>query len=457
MSSQYDFFLRVPSFEFGSLPRPEIWFFTSFPTASLIPVVLSRRCPCPTGHVRRALVAGCLLLAFGLGEARAQTSSDLSAYSVTVAAAGLDRTASVVSFPVPTPSTTGAYHLEAPSGAAQPLQVGPRRAWFVVDSLAAGASRTYQIKAGRIPADSAVAQRRGRTVDISIDGAPVLRYWAKPRPVPPNVDSIYERGGYLHPVRTPSGHVVTGDYSPDHPHHHGLWSAWTKTRFRGRTPDFWNMGDGTGGVQTMALDSTWSGPVQAGLTARHRYVDRTGPAPVTALYETWTLRVYRVSTGKKHPDYRLFDLAVTQTTASNSPLILPEYRYGGVAVRGPDAWYGSDNARFLTSAGRDRSDGNRSRARWTYFGGTVEGRQAGIAMLGHPTNFRAPQPLRIPPDMPYFTFAPSQLGTWRISPGRPYEAHYRFVTVDGSPDSALLDRLWTDYAHPPTVTVHPAD
>jgi len=381
----------------------------------------------------------------------------LRAHTVTLSAGGVDRRGTVVTFPLPTAPSADAYHLEPPAGPSVPLQVGDTRAWFVLDRLQAGQERTYQIEPGAISGMELGLQQTERTVDISIGDTPVLRYWAKPRPVPPGVDPIYERGGYLHPVRTPSGRVITGDYPDDHKHHHGLWSAWTETRFRGRAPDFWNMGSGTGGVRVMALDSTWSGPVQAGLTARHRYVDRTGPASVTALYEEWTLRVYRVATGDETPAYRLFDLIVTQTTASSSPLILPEYRYGGVAVRGPNSWHGSDNARFLTSAGHTRAEGNRSRGRWNYFGGTVDGKRAGIAMLGHPTNFRAPQPLRIPPDMPYFTFAPSQLGQWRIAPGRPYEVRYRFVTFDGPPDPALLDRLWRDYAYPPTVTVQPAN
>jgi hypothetical protein len=59
--------------------------------------------------------------------------------------------------------------------------------------------------------------------------------------------------------------------------------------------------------------------------------------------------------------------------------------------------------------------------------------------------------------MPYSAFAPSQLGRWRIAPGQPYEARYRFVTFDGPPDPALLNRLWQDYAYPPTVTVQPVD
>ncbi len=394
-----------------------------------------------------SILVGLLL---GAGPARAQSSGP--AYEVTVAAGDLDRRGTVMSFALPAALPAAAYHLEGPDGATVPLQVGDTRAWFVLDRLAAGRERTYRLVPGPVAADSVGLARQNRSIALSLDDQPVLRYWTDERPLPrPELDSIYLRGGYLHPVRTPSGRVVTGDYAEGHPHHHGVWSAWTNTEFRGRTPDFWNMQQGTGAVVPMALDSTWQGPVQAGLTARHRYVDHSAPEPTTALYEAWTVRVYDVSSAEW--DYRLFDLTVTQTTASASPLVLPPYHYGGVAVRGRDAWYGPDNARFRTSAGRTRADGNETRARWTSIGGPVEGQPAGIAMLGHPDNVRAPQPVRIHPEMPYFCFAPSQLGRWAIEPGRPHVARYRFVVFDGRPDAARLDRLWADYAYPPAVTV----
>ena len=83
----------------------------------------------------------------------------------------------------------------------------------------------------------------------------------------------------------------------------------------------------------------------------------------------------------------------------------------------------------------------------------VDGQLAGIAILGHPDNFRAPQPMRIHPDEPFFCFAPSQLGQWEIKPGTPYVSRYRFIVADGPPDEAEINRLWNDYAHPPRVIV----
>ena len=393
-----------------------------------------------------------LLLFLGPGAAFAQ-DADVS-YEVTVAAGDVERRQTLVSFSLPTNLPDSSYHLETRGGEAVPLQVGDNRAWFVLDRLAAGTRRTYRLERGRMAADSVSLRSHPRSLAVSVDGQPVLRYWTEERPLPrPELDSVYLRGGYVHPVRTPSGRVVTGDYAEGHPHHHGLWSAWTNTEFRGRTPDFWNMQKGTGAVVPMALDSTWSGPVQAGLRARHRYVDYAAAEPVTALYEQWTLRVYDVESEADEFSYRLFDLTVVQATASESPLVLPPYHYGGVAVRGRDAWYGPDGAHFRTSAGKDRSNGNETRARWTYIGGEVDGRRAGLAMLSHPTNVRSPQPVRIHPEMPYFCYAPSQLGRWSIRPGEPYEARYRFVVFDGPPNPKALDRLWTDYAYPPAVTV----
>jgi len=73
--------------------------------------------------------------------------------------------------------------------------------------------------------------------------------------------------------------------------------------------------------------------------------------------------------------------------------------------------------------------------------------------MGHPGNFRFPQPVRIHPDAPFFNYAPTQLGTMQIEPGSPYIVRYRYVTYDGEPNPDELNRLWNDYAYPPGVTV----
>ena len=265
----------------------------------------------------------------------------------------------------------------------------------------------------------------------------------------PSIDSLYHRSSYLHPVSTPGGHVVTDDYPPNHIHHHGIWAAWTRTRFQGRTPDFWNMGSGSALVEAVTQPAVWQGAVHGGLRARHHYVDLGLDAGVVALEEDFQVRLYHVG----NVPYHVFDLMLEQEAATDSALILPTHLYGGVGFRGHREWDGAQNTQFLTSEGHDRSDGHATRARWCHIGGLVDGVPVGIAILGHPDNREAPQPMRIHPTEPFFNFAPSQASEFAIEPGVPHVMQYRFIVYDGAPAPELLDRLWNDYAQPPVALV----
>jgi hypothetical protein len=149
----------------------------------------------------------------------------------------------------------------------------------------------------------------------------------------------------------------------------------------------------------------------------------------------------------------LFDWQSTQTCASDSPLVLPQYHYGGLGLRGHRQWDGKNNSQFLTSEGKDRANGNGTPARWFSLSGKVDGKPAYVAVLCAPDNFRAPQPVRLHPSEPFACYAPQTNGAMRIEPGKPYVMRYRFVVADGQPDKAELERLWNDYAKPPGVTV----
>jgi hypothetical protein len=400
------------------------------------------------------LVAFVLFVLFLGFDALVSTAADQPKY-VTVAAGSHDRRGTLVSFDLPAGLRGQRYVLRDQGGAAVPLQIDVgRRAHFLLAEMKAGQTRKYRIEEQRrnqLAASSIQLIQERDGIRFTVAGTPVISYRKQTNELPaPDIKPIFRRGGYIHPVHTPSGEVVTDDYPRDHLHHHGVWFAWTKTEFEGRRPDFWNMGDGTGTVEFEALDGTQVGPVFAGLKARHRYVDSGAPAPKTVLNETWEIAVYAL--GEAEKPYRMFDLVSTQSCATQAPLLLPEYHYGGVGVRGRGEWNGKENCYFLTSEGKDRSNGHGTRARWCHIGGRVGNKLAGIAILCHPSNFRAPQPMRIHPTEPFFCYAPSQLGHWEIAPGKPYVSRYRFIVSDGPPDRAELDRLWNDYADPPRVT-----
>src|SRR5262245_57155945 len=299
---------------------------------------------------------------------------------ITVNAGDQDRRECIVSFTLPGGLTAKAYQLRDDAGHAVDLQIdSDRQAWFVLDQLKAGASKRFKLEElkfnARADGDGVQLVNTGDKLAFSIAGKPVLTYQAKPGEFPEaGIKEIFRRGGYIHPVYTPSGRLVTDDYPPDHRHHHGIWFAWTKTEFDRRHPDFWNVGDGTGKVDFVAVDSTWNGPVQAGFVARHRYVDVSAPKPVTVLNEQWKVNVYRAGQGARR--YAMFDVIATHECATSLPLVLPEYRYGGIGFRGHRDWLPKDNCVFLTSEGKDRESGHATRARWCHIGGKVGGELA---------------------------------------------------------------------------------
>ena len=387
------------------------------------------------------------------------SSSAAQDRKVIVSAGEFDRRDSVVPFKLPEDMEPGGYALTDDAGGRTPLQVGPGgRATFILGELKAGQTRTYRVEEGggegwnKLP--PVEMSRDGDRLTFTAGGKEILQYQGAMTPLPQGYEPQFQRGGYIHPVHTPSGKLVTDDYPPKHKHHHGIWSPWTKTDFEGRHPDFWNMGQKTGTVEFVGIDAAWGGRVVGGFAARHRMVDLSAkPEPKPAIDEAWTVRIYRPGGGSSSKPTYLFDWMSTQTCASQSPLILPKYHYGGLGYRGHRQWEDKNNCIFLTSEGKDRSNGNETTGKWCWVGGKVDGEMAGVAILCHPENFRFPQPMRLNPDEPFFCYAPSQGGDWKIEPGKPYVARYRFVVADGPVDAKEVERLWHDYANPPKVSV----
>jgi hypothetical protein len=134
---------------------------------------------------------------------------------------------------------------------------------------------------------------------------------------------------------------------------------------------------------------------------------------------------------------------------------LLEYRYGGFGFRGAAEWRG-DKAAYLTSEGKTREDGHKTRARWCDTAGVSDGEWKGVTHLSHPENFRHPEPMRIWPEFEkevFFNWAPEQLGEFEMKPGEDHIFRYRLYVHEGKVDVEDTERLWNDYAHPPTVTI----
>ena len=393
------------------------------------------------------------VLALGLGVSLGQAAA--ADYSLRVDAGEHDRRNTPVTFPLPALGQAE-WQLTGPGG--QPVAIQPDdrgTATFIVGRVAAFQTAVYKLAPAARPthAEAVRLTKRDGKLEVTIGDRTVLHYQAEKSELPrADLEPIYRRGGYIHPVLTPGGTVITDDYPHNHKHHHGIWFPWTKTMFEGRKPDFWNMGSGTGTGEFTGLTGQWSGPVHAGFSSTHQFVDLIAKPRKVALTETWRVRGFAAS-----PAYHLFELESVQRCAGESKIKFPQYRYGGLGFRGHGEWDGRENCFYLTANGEsDRVKGHATRARWCHVGGRTGGKWGGIGVLCHPSNFRFPQPMRIHPTEPFFNFAPSQAGDWEIKPGEEYVSRYRFVVTDGKPDAELLERLWRDYAHPPRVEVHAA-
>lgn len=348
-------------------------------------------------------------------------------------------------------------------GRTAPFQFDPaeaRRIWWIpAGETEAGATRKFELRTEAATEEPEVLKvtKDDKTLQILWGDHHILQYDFAPVPPPPGVDVAFTRGGYIHPLWTPSGRLVTEDHPKDHLHHKGVWFPWTHTKFEGREVDFWNLGDKKGTVRFVGFDKQFSGDVFAGFISRHEHVDLTAPGgEKVALNETWDVRAWRAGGGPVKNGAYVWDLTSTQTCASSSPLELEEYRYGGLGFRGAKEWK-DDNYLARASNGKTHKNGHTTRAKWCDHAGKVDGEQCGVLILGHPENFRFPEPMRLwDKGGCFFCWSPVQLGDAKIEPGKPYVTRYRFIVHDGDLSLDACEQFWQAFGNPPKVKVEAA-
>ena len=335
----------------------------------------------------------------------------------------------------------------------------PRLWWVLSGTTPAGATRVFELVPGTGPTAAGIdVTTNDEFLQMGKGAANILRYHHAIVPLPPDLGNmpeakrrLYDRSGFIHPLWSPEGTVMTDIHPPDHFHHMGLWMPWTHTQFEGKRVDFWNVGDGTGTVRFAKYLGTTEGPVYGGFQVEQEHVARqTSKGEQVVLKEVWDVRAYDV--GGPKPGYWLIDFKSTQRCVADSPLIQEQYRYGGFGYRGARQWKG-DTAAYLTSEGKTRKDGHATRARWCDTSGKIDAWE-GITFYSHPQNFQHPEPMRIWPEYNnniFFNFCPSQATEWEMEPGEDHVFRYRMYVHEGKVDVAVAERVWNDYASPPAV------
>jgi hypothetical protein len=330
----------------------------------------------------------------------------------------------------------------------------PRFAFMMDKEISAGKTRKFQlaIKTNKQQGSRVTYLDQGGKLMFSLKDRPFITYNHAIQVPPKGIPSTYARSGFIHPIHSPSGQILTDNFPKKHHHHqHGLFHAHTRILIDGQTLDGWNQKLQQANIRHQSLvdKMTFGGPLVGGFTAKLVTEDiRKKNKPEQILREQWNVLLYA------HRDLHVFDIRITHSSALDRPVEIKKYHYGGMALRGPEHWEdGNPGVGIMTSEGKDRVSGNHTQPNWVDIHGPVDGQPGGITVLSHPSSFRHPQHVRLHPKMPYFCHAPMVAGNYRIPNNKPLIARYRYIAYTGKPDSERNQRAWNDFAHPPKVTL----
>jgi len=342
-----------------------------------------------------------------------------------------------------------------------PFQIEPgdlrRIHWLIRGGTKGGEKKNFELSAGNVNQRDAVkAVVKDGALTFREGDRNLLQYYFKTVYPPAGIDTAYRRSGFIHPLWSPHGQVLTRIQPPDHYHHYGIWNPWTHVAYEGDTIDFWNINTKQGTVRFANFVSVDNGPVYGQFDALHEHVvfKKNGGNKV-AMNELHSVRVYGL---QNDPDNFIVDFNFRLNCADESPVKLLEYRYAGLGWRTTEKW-DRNNSMVLTSEGKTRKDADGSKARWCIVQGEIDNDYAGVVMMSFPTNYNYPEPLRIWPenqnnrgDM-FANFCPTKDMDWLLNPGQNYLLKYRFLVFNGKIDKDKAESAWYYFAYPPRVTV----
>ena len=338
-----------------------------------------------------------------------------------------------------------------------------QRLWWIMEGLTkAGQTQTYLLQYGNSEPEYRVKAIISDTdLNITRNERIVLSYRHAINYPPEGVPMIYKRSGYIHPLFSPEGNILTRINPPDHYHHYGIWNPWTSTHFRNQQIDFWNLNLGQGTVSFGGFISMVSGDVFGGFKALQEHIAFNIPGEnKKVLNEVLDTRVYNFALDNDKAAY-LLDYTSILSCATNDEVILDAYTYGGgIGFRATEEWT-NKNSSVLTSAGKSRDEADASFGRWVDVSGSFQnGTRSGILFMSSPSNRKHPESMRVwPSDMNngrgdmYFEFCPIRHEPWVLKPGNEYSQRYRLLIYDGEIDAETAEQLWNDFAYPPIVTI----
>lgn len=338
----------------------------------------------------------------------------------------------------------------------------PKIHWLISPLEKYRSKREYIIQKGnaKAKADLVKATKQNGALILQASNKNLLSYQFETVYPPKGVDSFYKRNAFIHPLWSPHGQVLTRIQPPDHYHHYGIWNPWTHVLYKSDTVDFWNIRDKKGTVRFAGFEQVMEGPVFSGFDAKHEHVVfKKGGGEEVALNELQSVRIYNP---EPKSDYYILDINIQYRCATNNPVLLLTYRYGGLGWRTTEKW-DRNNSEVITSEGKTRKDADGSKATWCIVQGEIDNDYAGVVMMSYPTNYNHPEPLRIWPENMYdrgdmfANFCPTKDKDWLLEPGKTYELKYRLLVFNGRFTKEKAQAAYEEYTKPAAIrtTIQP--
>lgn len=326
------------------------------------------------------------------------------------------------------------------------VENGRTTVWWVIDFLAAGNTKTYELHVGRSCGEDTYAwgESRDTTTTLTYEGRSVLEY-VHPTFDPEDVEHTKKP---FHHVYTPSGSGrITKGPGGLYSHHRGLFFGYNQVRVGGDTLDVWHGADGEHQQHVEVLES-WEGPVVGGHTVRIHWNDREGE-PFAE--ETRTVRTF------DQPDGRLLVEFETTLRAERDTIVLEgDRQHAGVQFRAAQAV--AENAgetQFLRPDGwrelpRDQeiNDSAHVDLPWNAVQFPLGGQPYTVAYLTDPAN----------PDGAYFSERRygrfGEYFPWTLTEENPLRARYRWAIFAGQQGvRGEITRYYDQLADPVEVQV----
>jgi hypothetical protein len=313
-------------------------------------------------------------------------------------------------------------------------------------------SPSSEISAGETRMTAAIDEESGQVV-LREGETPILQYNARRVEVPAGMFDVENpetlayrqryakpRSNYIHPLYGLDGESLTLDWSPDHPHHRGIYWAWPEV----------GLVDSSGQPNTSDLHAL------VGIFARpvgQPILDSSDDAASVTMRNLWLWRDEEPAVFER---VRITAQALDDDGVRSIDLELrfEALRDGVTLARRGTNLYGGLNTRLAKVAEQETEyhadpEGADPRRAWSCLRGTWSGgrRLTTLAILDDPNNPDYPGDWIEYPELPWFQPAfPRADSRFSLRRGEPLVLRYRYLVIPGAATPSILDSAWDAFA-----------